>query len=307
MTTVTICECIARDGLQHESQVVPTAAKLRLIEAAAAAGFSRIEATSYASPKAVPAFADASDVLAALPRAPGRRFKATAPNQRAVERALSDLEAGRGAEELSLLVSASESHSSKNLRASRDEQWARIEEMVSAAGDGFTLVGVVSTAFACPFDGPTDPEVVLADARRFASLGCALVTIGDTTGHATPARVRSLFGDLLADGGAVPVAHFHDTRGTGLANCLAALEAGCTHFDSAIGGTGGNPAGIAYGEGYTGNVATEDLVNMFEADGIETGIDWDALMTASGLASEILARTLEARSPRAGRSQGGVA
>ncbi|MBF9034347.1 hydroxymethylglutaryl-CoA lyase [Rhodobacterales bacterium HKCCE2091] len=307
MTEVTICECIARDGLQHEPGFMPTADKLRLIAAVAEAGFTRIEATSYSSPKAVPAFADASEVLAGLPRASGRRYKATAPNLRAVERALADRDAGCGAEELSLLVSASEGHSRKNLRAGRDEQWDKVTAMAEAARGAFTLVGVVSTAFACPFDGPTDPETVVSDARRFADLGCALVTIGDTTGHATPARARSLFADLLAEDGVVPVAHFHDTRGTGLANCLAALEAGCRHFDSAIGGTGGNPAGIGYGEGYTGNVATEDLVNMFEADGIRTGTDWDALMAAAELATDLFGRPLEARSPRAGRSRGGVA
>ncbi|RVT81490.1 hydroxymethylglutaryl-CoA lyase [Rhodobacteraceae bacterium CCMM004] len=307
MTAVTLCECIARDGLQHEPRVLPTDDKLRLIGRVAEAGFRRIEATSYASPRVVPAFADASKVLLGLPRAPGRRFKATAPNLKAVERALADRAAGRGPEELSLLVSASEGHSRKNLRAGRAEQWDRIAQMAEAAGGGFTLVGVISTAFACPFDGPTDPETVLADARRFAALGCALVTIGDTTGHATPARVRALFADLSAEDGVTPVAHFHDTRGTGLANCLAAHDAGCTHFDSAIGGTGGNPAAIAYGEGYTGNVATEDLVNMFEADGIATGIDWDALMRASELAADLIGRPLDARSPRAGRSVGGVA
>ena len=303
--TVVLCECIARDGLQNEPEILPTADKLRLIGAVAEAGFARIEATSYASPRAVPAFADASEVLAGLTRG-NRRYKATAPNLRAVERALEDRRAGHGAEELSLRVSASDGHSRRNLRADRTEQWARIEAMADAARGAFVLVGVVSTAFACPFDGPTDPDTVLADARRFADLGCTLVTIGDTTGHATPMRVRALFADLLAQGGAVPVGHFHDTRGTGLANCVAALEAGCTHLDCAIGGTGGNPAGIVYGEGYTGNVATEDLVNMLEADGIATGIDWDTLMRASKLAVDLLGRPLNARASRAGRSVGGV-
>jgi hydroxymethylglutaryl-CoA lyase len=301
---VTLCECIARDGLQHEPSILPTADKLRLIGAVAEAGFARIEATSYAHPNVVPAFADASDVLAGLKRNGACRFKATAPNMKAVERALEDRQLGHGAEELSLLVSASEGHSQRNLRASRAEQWERVEAMSVSARGAFRLVGVVSTAFACPFDGPTDPAIVVADAARFAGLGCDLVTIGDTTGHATPARVRTLFAELVALDGVTPVAHFHDTRGTGLANCLAALETGCTHFDSAIGGTGGNPAGIAYGEGYTGNVATEDLVNMLEADGIDTGVDWDALMRASELAASLLGRPLEARSPRAGRSMG---
>ena len=304
--TVTLCECIARDGLQNEPAFVPTDAKRALIEAVARAGFARIEATSYASPRAVPAFADASDLLTAIPRAPGRRYKATCPNERAVERALADIEAGHGADELSFLVSASEGHSRRNLRASRAEQWDRVEAMAAMARGRAVLVGVVSVAFACPFDGPVDPARVAEDAARFADLGCDLVTIGDTTGHATPARVRDVFGRL--DGtGVVPVGHFHDTRGTGLANCLAALDAGCRHLDGAIGGTGGHPAGIAYGEGHTGNVATEDLVNLLEAEGIGTGIDWDALMAASALAEQTFGRPLDARTPHSGRSKGGMA
>lgn len=304
MADIRLCECIARDGLQNETIVVGTEAKLKLIEAVVAAGFPRVEATSYANPETIPVFADASDVLVQLPRRAGVRFKATCPNVRAVERALVDHDAGHGADELSLLVSASEEHSAKNLKATRAEQWQRIEQMVAKAEGKFTLVGVVSTAFACPFDGPTDPARVIADAERFMELGCSLVTIGDTTGHATPARTTALFRDLSA-AQVRAVAHFHDTRATALANCRAALDAGCTHFDAAIGGTGGHPSGIHYGEGFTGNVATEDLVNMFEADGVRTGIDWQALMVASALAEETLGRPLHARTPKAGRSMAG--
>ncbi|OAN76286.1 hydroxymethylglutaryl-CoA lyase [Jannaschia sp. EhC01] len=305
MPDVTLCECIARDGLQNEITPLGTDAKLRLIRAVVAAGFPRIEATGYSSPRAVPVFADASDVLAGIPRPSGVRFKATCPNLRAVERAKADRATGHGADELSLLVSASEGHSAKNLRATRAEQWARVAQMVDAAKDDFALVGVISTVFACPFDGPTDPARVIADAERFMAMGCALVTIGDTTGHATPASTAALFGSLKASG-VTAVAHFHDTRGTALANARAAFDAGCTHFDAAIGGTGGHPSGIHYGEGFTGNAATEDLVNMFEADGISTGVDWDALMAASTLAEEVLGRPLHARTPKAGRSKGGT-
>lgn len=304
MADVTLCECIARDGLQNETVAVGTQAKLTLIEAVVAAGFPRIEATSYANPEAIPVFADASNLLAQVPRPAGVRFKATCPNERAVERALADRDAGFGADELSLLVSASEGHSAKNLKATRAEQWQRIERMVAAAKGKFTLVGVVSTAFACPFDGPTDPARVIADAERFMELGCSLVTIGDTTGHATPTNAAALFRTLSASK-VHAVAHFHDTRATALANCRAALDVGCTHFDAAIGGTGGHPSGIHYGEGFTGNVATEDLVNMFEADGVRTGIDWEALMAASALAEETLGRPLYARTPKAGPSMGG--
>lgn len=301
MPDVTICECIARDGLQNELVPLGTDAKLQLIGAVVSAGFPRVEATNYSSPRAVPVFADASDVLARIPRPTGVRFKATCPNVKAVERAQADLAAGHGADELSLLVSASEGHSIKNLRSTRAEQWDRVEQMVARAGTDFKLVGVVSTAFACPFDGPTSPARVIEDAERFMALGCALVTIGDTTGHATPKTSASLFRSLK-EAGVAAVAHFHDTRGTALANARAAFDAGCTHFDAAIGGTGGHPSGIHYGEGFTGNAATEDLINMFEADGISTGVNWDALMTASALAEHLLDRPLHARTPTAGRS-----
>lgn len=298
---VTICECFARDGLQHEAAAPSTADKVAAIDAFTVAGFARIEATSYSHPDRVPVFRDASAVLAGIHRAPGAYYKATCPNPRAVSRALADLEAGHGASEISLLVSATASHTERNLRTTRDRQWANVAEMVALAAGRFRLVGVVSVALGCPFEGAVDPGVVVADAARFAGLGVELVAIGDTTGLGTPATVRRLFRRLLAEvPGVVPVAHFHDSRGTGLANCMAALEAGCTHFDSAFGGVGGHPAGIQYGGGYTGNVATEDLVNLLEAEGFDTGLDRDAVLAASRLAERILGRTLDSMVARTG-------
>ncbi len=298
---VTICECFARDGLQHEAAAPSTADKIAAIDAFTAAGFPRIEATSYSHPDQVPVFRDASAVLAGIGPAPGVHYKATCPNPRAVSRALADLEAGHGANEVSLLVSATASHTERNLRTTRDRQWANVAEMVALAAGRFRLVGVISVALGCPFEGAVDPGVVLADAARFAGLGVELVAIGDTTGLGTPATVRRLFRRLLAEvPGLVPVAHFHDSRGTGLANCMAALEAGCTHFDSAFGGVGGHPAQIQYGGGYTGNVATEDLVNLLEAEGFDTGLDRDAVLAASRLAERILGRTLDSMVARTG-------
>jgi hydroxymethylglutaryl-CoA lyase len=298
---VTICECFARDGLQHEAAAPSTADKIAAIDAFTAAGFPRIEATSYSHPDQVPVFRDASAVLAGIRPAPGVHYKATCPNPRAVSRALADLEAGHGANEVSLLVSATAGHTERNLRTTRDRQWANVAEMVALAAGRFRLVGVISVALGCPFEGAVDPGVVLADAARFAGLGVELVAIGDTTGLGTPATVRRLFRRLLAEvPGLVPVAHFHDSRGTGLANCMAALEAGCTHFDSAFGGVGGHPAQIQYGGGYTGNVATEDLVNLLEAEGFDTGLDRDAVLAASRLAERILGRTLDSMVARTG-------
>jgi len=157
MSAVTLCECFARDGLQHEPAFIPTAAKRALVERFAALGFPRIEATSYSNPKVVPQFADASELLRTLQRSPGVFYKATCANVRAVQRALADLDAGYGANEISLLVSATESHTQKNLNRTRTEQWKNIEEMVAAAKGRFRLVGTVSVAFGCPFEGKVDP------------------------------------------------------------------------------------------------------------------------------------------------------
>ncbi|WP_048646796.1 hydroxymethylglutaryl-CoA lyase [Nitratireductor soli] len=298
---VTICECFARDGLQHEPEFVATADKVALIDAFTATGFARIEATSYSHPGRVPAFGDARAVLAGIARRPGVFYKATCPNRMGVERALADLDAGHGANEISLLASATEAHTRRNLGTTREGQWQRIEEMVAAAGSRFRLVGVISVALGCPFEGAVDPQRVVDDVRRLAAMGVRMVTIGDTTGLGTPTSVKRLF-RLLADAAAevTAVAHFHDTRGTGLANCVAAFEAGCRHFDASLGGVGGHPATIRYGSGRTGNVATEDLVNLFEAEGIATGLDLDRLMEASRLCERVLKRPLDSKIARAG-------
>lgn len=296
MAAVTLCECFARDGLQHEPAFVPTEVKRRLIERFAALGFPRIEATSYANPKVVPQFADASELLRTLPRRPGAFYKATCANPKAVERGLADLDAGFGANEVSLLVSATESHTRKNLNRTRAEQWANVEAMVRLAGGRFRLVGTVSVAFGCPFEGKVDPGVVAEDMARFASLGVTHVALGDTTGLATPTTVKAMVARLPA--GATPIAHFHDTRGTGLVNYVAAYEAGVRFFDSSFGGVGGHPAKVQYGEGHTGNVCTEDLVSLFESMGVATGIDLDGLLDTARFCEEVLGRELHGRVTR---------
>src|SRR5712692_2368265 len=212
MMAVTLCECFARDGLQHEPQFVATAAKRALIERFAGLGFRRVEATSYSNPKVVPQFSDASELLRTLERKSETYYKATCANVRAVERALADLDAGHGANEISLLVSASEAHSKKNLNRSRDAQWQNIAAMVHAAQGRFRLVGTVSVAFGCPFEGRVDPGSVISDFGKFRSLGIEHVALGDTIGTATPSAVRDMFNKIE---GGVPIAHFHDTRGTG--------------------------------------------------------------------------------------------
>jgi hydroxymethylglutaryl-CoA lyase len=300
MIAVTLCECFARDGLQHEPQFVPTAAKRALVERFADLGFERVEATSYSNPKVVPQFADASELLHSLTRRPNTFYKATCANLRSVERALADLDAGYGASEISLLVSATESHTRKNLNCTRAEQWQNIGEMVAAAKGRFRLVGTVSVAFGCPFEGKVDPGVVVSDVERFLELGVEHVALGDTTGMATPATVKAIFEKTRTEKNFVPIAHFHDTRGTGLVNYVAAFEAGVRHFDSSFGGVGGHPAKVKYGGGYTGNVATEDLVSLFESMGIDTGIDLDALLATAEFCEQTLGRKLHGRVTRSG-------
>ena len=301
MSQVTLCECFARDGLQHEPGFVPTATKQALVERFASIGFRRIEATSYSNPKVVPQFADASELLRALPRKEGVYYKATCANVRAVERALADLDAGFGANEISLLVSATEGHTQKNLKRSRAGQWQNVTEMARAAEGRFRLIGTVSVAFGCPFEGEVEADSVIEDVARFAELGVEHVALGDTTGMATPAKVRSMLGRIVSEVPAViPIAHFHDTRGTGLVNYVAAYEAGVRLFDASFGGVGGHPAKVKYGGGHTGNVCTEDLVSLFESLGIGTGIDLSRLLETAEFCEQVLGRELHGRVTRSG-------
>ena len=300
MPAVVLCECFARDGLQHEPAFVPTATKRALVERFAALGFPRVEATSYSNPKVVPQFADASELLRTLQRTSSVYYKATCANVKAVERALADLDAGHGANEISLLVSATESHTQKNLNRSRAEQWQNIAAMVDAAKGRFRMVGTVSVAFGCPFEGKVDAGSVLADVEKFAELGVTHVALGDTTGVATPRSVAQMFKQIPK--AVTAIAHFHDTRGTGLVNYVAAYEAGVRHFDSSFGGVGGHPAKVKYGGGFTGNVCTEDLVNLFESMRIDTGIDVGGLLAAAEFCEEALGRELHGRVTRSGLS-----
>jgi hydroxymethylglutaryl-CoA lyase len=301
MSDVVLCECFARDGLQHESEFVPTPTKRALIERFADLGFQRVEATSYSNPKVVPQFADASELLASLARRAGVHYKATCANVRAVERALADVDAGFGVNEISLLVSASEAHSMRNLKQPRAQQWDNVHKMAAAARGRFRLIGTISVAFGCPFEGAVDPEVVVADALRLGEIGVDHVALGDTTGMATPAAVKGLIGRLQRAAPALTlIAHLHDTRGTGLVNALAAYDAGVRHFDCSFGGVGGHPAQVTYGGGYTGNVCTEDLVNLFESLGVRTGIDLAGLLETSRLCEQTLGRELHGRVTRSG-------
>jgi hydroxymethylglutaryl-CoA lyase len=189
----------------------------------------------------------------------------------------------------------------KNLRRSRAEQWQNVRAMVAAAQGRLRLIGTISVAFGCPFEGAVDPGVVAGDMLAYAQLGVTHVVLGDTTGMATPASINDLIGRLGREAPAVTlIAHLHDSRGTGLVNALAAYEAGVRHFDSSFGGVGGHPAQVQYGGGFTGNVCTEDLVNLFESIGIRTGIDLDGLIATSRQCEAALGRELYGRVARSG-------
>ncbi len=298
---VVLCECFARDGLQHEPGMMATQNKVSLIERFVDMGFVRVEATSYSNPKVIPQFSDASDLLKQLPRQPGVFYKATCANVRAVERAMADDVHGYGANEISLLVSATDTHSLKNLVRTRDEQWLNIANMVTAAQNKFRLIGTISMAFGCPFEGAVNPASVMADAEKFLRIGVRHITLADTTGTATPKSTSALFKQLQrAFPEACAIAHFHDTRGTGLVNYMAGFEAGVRYFDCAFGGVGGHPVKVKYGQGHTGNVCTEDLVDFFESMGVKTGIDRAQLLDVGQHCEDLLARELSSRVLRSG-------
>jgi hydroxymethylglutaryl-CoA lyase len=282
-----------RDGLQNEPPV-PVADRVRLIDALSAAGLRRIEAASFVRPDAIPAMAGAEEVLASITRRPGVRYTALVPNRRGAERALA-----AGADELEAVVSASATHNSKNLRRTPEETVTEIAGVIELAhGAGRSVDAGVATCFGCPYEGDIDPAVVARYARRLVDLGADTLFFGDTTGMGSPRRVGLLL-DAIESAGidlAVVSLHLHDTRGTGLANAYAALERGVSRFDASIGGLGGCP----YAPGASGNIATEDLVHMFEDLGVSTGISLDGLIAAAHLAEEIVGRRLPGQVMRAG-------
>jgi hydroxymethylglutaryl-CoA lyase len=282
-----------RDGLQSEDPI-PAAERVRLIDALSATGLRHIEAASFVRPDAIPAMAGAEEVMAGINRRPGVIYSALVPNRRGAERALA-----AGADELETFVSASETHNRANVNAGVEESLADIEEVVVLAHQqGRPVEAGVATAFGCPYEGDVDPARVAGLARRLLDLGADALSFGDTTGMATPRRVEALL-DALETAAIDPASvrlHFHDTRGTGLANAYAALRRGLTRFDASVGGLGGCP----YAPGASGNVATEDLVHMFEDLGVDTGVDLVALVDAAHLAEALVGRRLPGQVMRAG-------
>lgn len=274
MATIHVVEVGPRDGLQNEGATIPTAGKIAFVEALADAGATRIEVSAFVSPKWVPQLADAAEVFAGLAHRDGVRYSALVPNRQGLDRAIAC-----GVTEVAVFAAASESFSRKNINQSIDaslDTYAAV--MAAAAAAGVRVRGYLSTAFGCPFEGDVPVERVIALTERLLALGVYEVAVSDTIGVAHPGQVRQVLDALVARVPAARVAlHFHDTRGTALANVLAALEYGIATFDSSAGGLGGCP----YAPGATGNLATEDLIYMLDGLGHDTGLSADAVARAS--------------------------
>jgi len=290
--TVSIREVGPRDGLQNEAPV-PTEDKVQLLDALSRTGVRRIEAVSFVHPKAIPQMADADEVWAAATRQPGVRYSALVPNSRGAQRALD-----AGFDEIEVVVSASDTHNRRNVNRSTDESLDDISSLIAALHDaGAQCEVIISTSFGCPYEGDVEPRRVASIVDRAVADGADRVAFGDTTGMATPRRVADVLDIVRSRQPDVPMLmHFHNTRGTALANILTALRFGITEYDASVGGLGGCP----YAPGATGNVATEEVVHMLHDMGIDTGIDLGALIEAAGLAQRIVGRELPSGVLRAG-------
>jgi hydroxymethylglutaryl-CoA lyase len=286
--TVSIREVGPRDGFQNEPEVIPTASKIELIDALARTGLRRLEVTSFVRADVIPQLADAAEVLAGISVPEEVAVSVLIPNERGLESALEQRER---IDEINVFLSASETHNRKNVNRSIDESLAGLERVLGRAREaGLRCEGVISTSFGCPYEGYVPPERVLEIAARLRDFGAQEIGFGDTTGMANPAQVGVFFAlarETLGEQVEL-TAHFHNTRGAGLANAFAAWQAGVSSFESSFGELGGCPVPA----GATGNVASEDLVSMLHEMGVQTGIDLDALISCARRAQEILGRPL---------------
>ena len=285
---VTIYEVGPRDGLQNEARNVPTADKIRFIEALVAAGLRHIEITSFVSPKWIPQLADSGEVARGVRRRDGVRFSALVPNRQGLDAALA-----AGMEEIAVFLSASETHNKKNVNKTIAETLAAFGEVVPPAlAQGVKVRAYVSTVFGCPYEGDVDPARAVWLTQELRAMGVYQVSLGDTIGVANPAQVEDVIARVLAEVPQEQIAvHFHDTQGTALANCLVSLQAGVTTIDASVGGLGGCP----YAPGASGNLATDDVVAMLHAMGIETGVDLDKLIEAARLAATFVGHELPSK------------
>lgn len=269
-TRIFFNEVVTRDGFQNEPAFVETADKVALIDELSQCGFTKIEVTAFVSPKAIPMLRDAEEVMGRITRRAAVQYTALVPNVRGAERALE-----ARADELNLVMSVSQTHNLANLRMTREKSFAAIKEVVTQVNGQVPINVSLSTAFGCPMQGQIELNEVMDWARRFADLGVRGLTLCDTTGMANPRQVR-LFSDAVVSslGRLELTMHFHNTRGMGLANVLAAVESGITSFDGSLGGLGGCP----YAPGASGNICTEDTIHMLQTMGLETGVDLERLI-----------------------------
>jgi hydroxymethylglutaryl-CoA lyase len=292
---VSVREVGPRDGFQNEPEVIPTAEKIRLIDLLMQTGLRRIEVTSFVRPDVIPQLADAAEVLEGIERVDGVSLSVLIPNERGLDNALRVRDRF---DEVSVFISASESHNRHNVNRSVEESLAGLERVISRSREaGLQCEAVIATSFGCPYEGVVPPARVYEIAGRLAAAGAKEIGFGDTTGMANPVQVRNLFASALVRLPEVELtAHFHNTRGQGLANVLAALEEGVTSFESSFGELGGCPVP----PGSTGNIASEDLVSMLHEMRIETGIDIVLLLEASAEVRSVLGRPLGSHTLTAG-------
>ena len=294
-TSVRIREVGPRDGFQNEPEVIPTEEKIRLIGLLGDTGLKRIEVTSFVRPDVIPQLADGAEVLTRFKPREGIAYSVLIPNRKGLDNALAQRDRFQ---EANFFLSASETHNRRNVNRSIDESLADLEGTIGAAREaGLRCEGVISTSFGCPYEGEVPPERVFQIAERLRAFGCEEIAFGDTTGMANPRQVGEFFAaarERLAE--VELTAHFHNTRGQGLANVLAALEQGIDSFESSFGELGGCPVP----PGSTGNISTEDLVSMLEEMGVRTGVDLSKLIDASAEAQNVLRRPLGAHLLTAG-------
>ena len=295
-----INDVAVRDGFQIEKNIIATETKVALIDALSETGIAKIEATSFVHPKLVPNMADAVEVLANIKRIKGVTYSVLVPNLKGMERAVeTHLTRGR-IDEINVFMSASETHNRANVNRACDESFADFAVMIKLAKDaGIRMNGTVSTSFGCPFEGHVPEERVLGFAERYVALGFDGVTLADTTGMANPAQVERISREAVARCKGVELTlHFHNTRGMGLANVVAGIKAGIVSYDGSLAGLGGCP----FAPGATGNICTEDMVNMLEDMGYDTGVDLDKLLAAAVKMPAIVGHEVAGQVMRAGKT-----
>jgi len=294
MTRIYFNDVVTRDGFQIEPHFIPTEDKIKLIDGLSECGFAKIEVTSFTSPKAIPMLRDAEEVMGKIKRVPGVEYTVLVPNLRGAERALESR-----ADELNLVMSTSETHNLANLRMTREKSFAGLAEVIRYV-DGRTPINVsLSTCFGCPMEGEVPQSVVEEFAQRFVDLGVRGLTICDTTGMANPKQVTSMAQSLQDKFPQTELTmHFHNTRGMGLANVLAAVQANIVRFDGSLGGLGGCP----YAPGASGNISSEDAIHMLDAMGYDTGINIPKLLVLARELPQIVGHAVPGQVAKAGRT-----